>query len=112
MMKLAENVGGLLSGLSHLSSNVAAGSSTSPGTAASLSLSRCDQAFRHIADVEFLTPHRLVCAHVMFCGRTELADEYLSFGDSEEEVVAWGHWLREELEAAVAHRARRDAELE
>jgi hypothetical protein len=114
MMKLAENVGGLLSGLSSSSAGTATPSTSLSCTATNLESSpvRRDRAFRRIADTEFLTPRRLVRARIMFRGRTELADEYLSFGDADDEVVARGQWLLEELEAVALRRGRRQAEFE
>lgn len=99
-MKLAESLGTMASGLV----SPGAGSSPpsrSPPSSQEGSPSRRNQAFCCVVQVEQLTPRRLACARVIFCGSVCLADKYLSFGDSDEEVAAWGHWLIHELEAVA-----------
>jgi hypothetical protein len=114
MMKLAKNVGGLLSGLSLSSAGTATPLTLLSCTATNLeSLPVCrDRTFCRIADTKFLTPCRLVHAQIMFCGHTEIANKYLSFGDANDEVVARGQWLLEELEAVALCCGRRQAEFE
>jgi hypothetical protein len=117
MMKLAENVSGLLSSLGSTPLPFTGGIAPSTplfgnATHPKSSPAHRDRAFRCIADIEFLTPRRLVRARVMFRGHTELANEYLSFGDADDEVVACGQWLVEELEAAALRRGRRQDDLE
>jgi hypothetical protein len=66
---------------------------------------RRDRAFRRIVDKEDLTPTRLLKARRIFRGRTELADEYLSFGETDVEVETRRGWLLEELVAVAPTRA-------
>jgi hypothetical protein len=61
----------------------------------------CDCVFCRIANVEELSPGRLVRACCIFCGHTKLADEYLSFGDNNTKVDARRDWLCYELLAVV-----------
>ena len=68
---------------------------------------RRDRAFRRIVEQEALTPRRIARARVIFRGRTELADEYLSFGETEDEVHARREWLTMELDAVLALCTRR-----
>jgi hypothetical protein len=99
MMEMAKAVGQLVA--------VAAGPSSAPSLLSSaacildISLVRCDHAFCRIADIEELLPRRLVRARRIFRGHTELADEYLSFGDNDTEVDARRDWLRYELLAVL-----------
>lgn len=68
---------------------------------------RRDRAFRRIVEQEALTPRCIARARVIFRGRTELADEYLSFGDGEDEVNACHKWLTMELDAVLLLSNRR-----
>jgi hypothetical protein len=61
-----------------------------------------DRAFRHIVEHQTLLPRSLARARTIFRGRPELADEYLSFGDGDDEVEARREWLTMELEAVVS----------
>jgi hypothetical protein len=82
-------------------------SSPSPSLPAALDASpvRRDRAFRRIVDKEDLTPTRLLKARRIFRGRTELADEYLSFGETDIEIQTRRGWLLEELVAVAPTRA-------
>jgi hypothetical protein len=85
MLKMVNAVGQLVAAV--MPAGPATASTSTPTFDASRI--RCDCAYRRIAKVEGLTPRHLLVARVMFRGRTELANEYLSFeGEDENEVVA------------------------
>lgn len=113
MLKLAESVTALVTGAANKpqAPSTPSRSGTAPALM-DLSPVRRDRAFRAIAQREALSPRHLARARIIFRGRTELADEYLSFGDGEEEVEARREWLNAELEAVLLSRTRRQASFE
>jgi hypothetical protein len=93
MLRLAESVGVLVADITK-----------PPPSEARLPLDaspkRRDRAFRRIAECEGLSSLELARARRVFRGRTELADEYLSFCD--DEADARREWLNLELAAIPA----------
>jgi hypothetical protein len=110
MLKLAESVTAMVTARTQPPATPSRGGTSSSTLDASPI--RRNRAFRLIAQREALTPCRLARARIIFRGRTELADEYMSFGDDEEEVEARREWLKMELEAVACSRARRQADSE
>jgi hypothetical protein len=109
MLELAKSVGSIASSLVPPASSPSTPLRRGIVDPAS-SPARHDRAFRQIVQIEQLTPQRIVCARIMFRGNTELADEYLSFGnDDVYEIEAWKQWLEEELELVAQLRANRAA---
>jgi len=112
MLELAKSVGALVADISKSQSPSTSSSrcTNSSSLGPDSSPSRRDRAFRRIVEREGLTPRRLARARVMFRGRTEVADEYLSFGDGPGEGEARREWLNMELEAVLLLRAHRQTD--
>jgi hypothetical protein len=115
MLKLAESVGALVADITR-TPTAAPDAPMTPSrcvssSAVTLNASpfRRDRAFCVIVERAQLTPRHLARARRIFRGRTELADEYLSFGDSEAEQAAQGEWLEDELEDMLQMREARAA---
>jgi hypothetical protein len=117
MMKLAESVGTLVADITRAPATSSQEPPATPSRRASSSKAvldpspvRRDSAFRLIVERGELTPRHLARARRLFRGRTELADEYLSFGDSQAELAAQHEWLEDELEELMIARAARRSE--
>jgi hypothetical protein len=113
MLKLADTVSTLIADIARPAASSPStpsrrGSSLAPALDASPV--RRDRAFRRVLERAMLTPRRLARARVIFRGKTELADEYLSFGDDEVEQEAQKVWLEDELELVLRARACRQSE--
>jgi hypothetical protein len=110
MLKMADSVTALLTDLTRPSTPSAPPSTpTRHASSSRLTLDaspfRRDRAFRRVIECAHLSPRRLARARVIFRGRTELADEYLSFGDNDEEREAQQVWLEDELEQVLRARS-------